>query len=142
LPTKRSRAPRPDGSARLPIKFFTDHNVPDSVGRKLAEAGHKTVLLRERLAPNAPDPLVAAFAEMFGAVLVSFDHDFKTLAPRAGVGKRRFQKLSRIALRCFEPERRIECALSLIEHEWSYAQNSHDKRMIVEIGRTYIRTIR
>jgi predicted nuclease of predicted toxin-antitoxin system len=126
------------------IKFFVGHCVPDAVGRALIAAGHEVVLLRTQLAPNSPDPLVAAVAAMNDAVLVSLDSDFKSLAPRAGVGKQRFRTLSRIGLKCSEPQaaRRIATALSLIEHEWALAQRSSDKRMIVEIGQTTIRTIR
>jgi len=78
------------------------------------------------------------------AVLVSLDTDFKALAPRAGVGKQRFRTLSRIGLKCSEPQaaKRIIAALSLIEHEWDLAQRSGDKRMIIEIGQTTIRSIR
>lgn len=36
----------------------------------------------------------------------------------------------------------MEAALSLIEHEWQIAQAALDKRMMIEIGETYIRTIR
>ena len=36
----------------------------------------------------------------------------------------------------------VQETLSLIEHEWDLAQRSGDKRMIVEIGQTSIRTIR
>ena len=81
---------------------------------------------------------------MNDAVLVSLDTDFKTLAPRAGVGKQRFRTLSRIGLKCSEPQaaKRIVAALSLIEHEWDLAQRSSDKRMIIEIGQTTIRSIR
>lgn len=126
------------------MKFFIDHCVPDSVGRVLKEAGHDVVLLRERLAPDTPDPLVAAAAEMQGAILVSIDSDFKKLAPRANLGQRRFQRLSRIALTCGEPQAaaRMKQAISLIELEWSIAQQSRDPRMIIEIGRTVIRTLR
>ncbi len=37
---------------------------------------------------------------------------------------------------------RVKAAMSLIEHEWMVAQSSSDKRMIVEIGTTSMRTIR
>jgi predicted nuclease of predicted toxin-antitoxin system len=126
------------------IKFFVDHCVPDAVGRALSGAGHEVLLLRTQLAPNSPDPLVAAVAQMNGAVLVSLDSDFKSLAPRAGVGKQRFRTLSRIGLKCSEPQaaKRISAAMTLIEHEWDLAQRSGDKRMIIEIGQTTIRTIR
>jgi predicted nuclease of predicted toxin-antitoxin system len=56
-----------------PIKFFIDHCVPDSVGRVLLAAGHEVIFLRHQLAPNSPDPLVAAVAEMNEAVLISLD---------------------------------------------------------------------
>jgi predicted nuclease of predicted toxin-antitoxin system len=118
--------------------------VPDSVGRVLAHAGHEVILLRQYLAPDSPDPLVAAVSQMNDAVLISLDGDFKSLAPRVGIGRRRFQRLSRIALRCSEPQAagRVKAALSLIEHEWEVAQSSPDKRMILEIGTSYMRTIR
>lgn len=118
--------------------------MPDSVGRALRDAGHETVLLRDQLAPNSPDPLVAAVAEMNEAVLVSLDSDFGTLAPRASLGRARFQRLSRIALKCSEPQAagRIKAAMTLIEHEWKVAQASKDKRMIIEIGNSIIRIIR
>ena len=114
------------------------------MGRALLDAGHEVVLLRQQLAPNSPDPLVAAVSEMNDAVLVSHDSDFKTLAPRASIGRKRFQRLSRIALKCSEPQAagRIKAAMSLIQREWDVAQSSSDKRMIVEIGMTIIRTIR
>jgi hypothetical protein len=89
---------------RLTIRFFIDHCVPDSVGRILRDAGHEVILLRERIAPDSPDPLVAAVSEMNGAVLVSLDSDFTRLAPRVPKGeRRRSRKLSRIGLRCKAP---------------------------------------
>jgi predicted nuclease of predicted toxin-antitoxin system len=118
--------------------------VPGAVGRVLLEAGHEVILLRNQLAPDSPDPLVASVSEMNEAILVSHDKDFKTLAPRVGIGQRRFRRLSRIAIRCKEPQaaNRIKAALSLIVHEWGVAQASSDKRMIVEVGHSSIRTIR
>jgi predicted nuclease of predicted toxin-antitoxin system len=130
---------------QLSIKFFIDHCVPDSVGRVFGDAGHEAILLRERIAADSPDPLVAAVSEMHGAVLVSLDSDFRRLAPRVPIGQRqRFRKLSRIGLRCKAPQcaQRIRVCLSLIEHEWAVAQLSGDKRMILDIGASYIRSIR
>lgn len=110
----------------------------------LKAAGHEVILLRERLATDAPDPVVATVSEMNDAILISMDGDFRELAPRIGIGKRRFRRLSRIGIRCDAPQaaKRLEIALSLIEHEWLRAQASSDKRMIVEIMMTVIRTIR
>jgi len=127
-----------------PLKFFIDQCVPDSVGRMLKTAGYGVELLREKLATDAPDQIVATYSELSGAVLISLDRDFKSLAPRVGIGQQRFRRLSRIGIRCDEPDaaNRIESALSLIEHEWQRSQRSSDKRMIVELGPTYIRTVR
>jgi len=87
---------------------------------------------------------VASVAELNDAILVSFDRDFKTLAPRIGIGQRLFRRLSRIGFRCDEPQaaQRLKLALALIEFEWTTAQAASDKRMIIEIGPTYIRTVR
>lgn len=114
------------------------------MGRVLSDAGHEVILLRNELAPNSPDPLVAAVSEMNEAILVSLDSDFSTLAPRAGIGRARFRKLSRVALKCSEPQaaERVRMALSLIQHEWDFAQTRSDKRMILEIGNSFIRLIR
>src|SRR5205085_8069724 len=117
----------------------------DSVGHILRSAGHEVILLRERIAPDSPDPLVAAISEMYGAILVRHDRDYKTIAPRVAVGeRRRFRNLSRVALTCNPPRaaNRINVALSLIEHEWFQAQSKPDRRIIIEVGTSYIRTIR
>jgi hypothetical protein len=99
---------------------------------------------RDTIAPYSPDSFVAAVAELHSAALVSYDKDFRSLAPRIGVGQRRFRKLSRIGFKCSQPHaaQRLESALSLIEHEWTLAQSAPDKRIMIEIGPTYIRTIR
>jgi predicted nuclease of predicted toxin-antitoxin system len=131
-------------AGRLSIKFFLDNCVPDSVARVLRDAGHGVILLRDTIPKDSPDQVVARVSEVLDAVLVSYDKDFKTLAPRIGVGQKRFRKLSRIGFRCREPQaaRRTASALSLIEHEWQAAQSAADKRMILEIGETAIRTVR
>lgn len=100
--------------------------------------------MRDILPTDAPDQLVAAVSERSEAILVSFDKDFRTLAPRIGMGRRHFRRLSRIAFRCPEPSaaQRLKEALALIEFEWAGAQAKPDKRIIIEIGPTYIRTVR
>ena len=126
------------------MKFFIDQCVPDSVGRAFSAAGHEVVLLRERIAPNTPDPLVAAVAEVSGAILVSLDSDFKKLANRVGVGPKRFRTLSRIGLQCRESRAasRVTEAMSLLQHEWALCQTTTDRRLFVVIGDSYIRTVR
>jgi Domain of unknown function (DUF5615) len=76
--------------------------------------GHEVIRLRDILPTSSPDPIVATVAEVNDAILVSFDKDFKALAPRIGIGRQRFRKLSRVAFRCREPAaaRRISAAIS------------------------------
>ncbi|MGH7084562.1 MAG: DUF5615 family PIN-like protein [Stellaceae bacterium] len=88
---------------RPPLRFLADNCVPDSVACVLREAGYEVILLRDILPTNPPDPLVASTAEINGAVLISFDKDFKAMAPRIGVGQQRFRRLSRIGFHCREP---------------------------------------
>ncbi len=47
-------------------------------------------------------------------------------------------------LRCRESQaaERMRGAITLIEHEWKYAQAREDKRVIIEIGPTYLKAIR
>src|SRR5260221_8485830 len=100
------------------MRFFTDQNVPDSVGRFLETSGYEVVRLRDRIPTESPDALVAAVAEANNAILVTFDSDFKALASRIGIGRRRFTRLSLIRFeKCRESKaaERIAASLSLIE---------------------------
>jgi predicted nuclease of predicted toxin-antitoxin system len=127
------------------MRFFIDQNVPDAVGRVLESRGYDVVLLRERIPTESPDTLVAAVAEANNAILVTFDPDFKALANRIGIGRRRFAKLSLIRFeKCRESQagNRIEAALSLIEHEWSISKAERDRRLFVVITNQTIRTHR
>ena len=82
------------------LKIFVDQCVPDSAGKAFAAHGHEVIFLRERLATNSPDPLVAAIAESNDAILLSLDSDFKLIAKRHGVGRRTYRTLSLIKLDC------------------------------------------
>jgi len=73
------------------------------------------------------------------------DSDFKSMAKRAGIGPSRFKKLSLVRFeKCRESQaaRRLESAMSLIEHEWEIADVSRDRRMFIVITSETIRTQR
>ena len=127
-----------------PLKFFIDNNVADSVATFLREQGYEVILLREILATNSPDYLVATVSQLYNAVLVTHDGDFKQLAKRLTISNHRFRRLSRISLRCSEPRAaaRMRDALSLIVHEWTLAQGQRDKRIIISLADTVITTTR
>lgn len=122
-----------------------DENVPTSAKRFLEAAGFQVEYIRDLIPEGSGDPLVAFVAEDQGAVLVSYDGDFKKIAPRIPDGqKTRFKKLSKIWLRCneYQSAQRLEKALDLLKSEFELAQMSTDKRMHLSIGMSYIRTER
>jgi predicted nuclease of predicted toxin-antitoxin system len=102
------------------------------------------ILLRDKIAPDSPDPLVCAVSEANDAILVSHDNDMKQLARRRGVGQARYRMLSLIKLTCRESRAaaRIAQAMSLIVHEWDFGADNPDRRMFIEIGDSVIRTMR
>lgn len=127
------------------MRLFIDHCVPESVARALEEHKFRVIRLREKTAPDSPDALVAAVAEANDAVLVTMDGDFKAIADRSGVGRRRFKKLSILRFeKCRESHaaRRLKEALSLVEHEWRIGNKASDRRMFVVIQTGTIRTHR
>ena len=129
-----------------PMRFFTDQNVPDAVNRFLISKGFFVIALREQIPTNSPDSLVAAVAEANNAILITFDPDFKAIASRYGIGHNRFTKLSLVRFeKCRESQaaRRIEDALSLVEHEWRHGHfQKLDRRLFVVITSQTIRTHR
>jgi predicted nuclease of predicted toxin-antitoxin system len=89
------------------MHFMLDENVPVAVADMLEKHGHKAEFIRDFVPPGSPDPLVATVSEELKAILISFDGDFQTIAPRVPHGHRlRFRKLSRIWMRCDEPPSR------------------------------------
>jgi len=127
------------------MRFFTDQNVPESVARVLEDAGYEVQRLRQKTATNAPDTLVAAISQANGAVLVTMDGDFKSIAARIGIGRRRYRTLSILRFeRCRESSAadRLRIALSLVEHEWRVGGGSRDRRMFIVICTDVIRTYR
>lgn len=127
------------------MRFMLDENVPNSVSEMLVRLGHEVEWIRDYVPPGAVDPLVAIVAEELDVVLVSFDGDFQQIAPRVPHGHRaRFRRLSRIWMRCTEPQaaQRLERAMPLIESEYALAAQRADTRMQIQVSNSFIRTDR
>jgi predicted nuclease of predicted toxin-antitoxin system len=123
--------------------FMLDENVPQDVADMLIGHGHKAEFIREYVVPGAPDQIVATASQELEAILVSFDGDFETISPRIPKGQRsRFRKLSRIWMRCGEPQAalRFERALDFVRREFSLVTPTTPMRLT--IGRSYLRTDR
>jgi hypothetical protein len=104
------------------IRFLLDNNVPDSVARFLRERGHDVELVREVMAANAKDPVVAVAAIEARRVLISWDKDFN----HQRFQQERFNCLSRIGMSCPEPDGaiRLEQLIDVIEFTYSRANGS------------------
>jgi len=57
------------------VNFLLDHDVPDEVGRVLAQAGHTVVRVRDAMAPDAADEEVFDHAVQHNLVLVTYNRD-------------------------------------------------------------------
>jgi predicted nuclease of predicted toxin-antitoxin system len=128
---------------KAPIPFFTDQNVPDSVGQAIIDAGHELVRLRDVMDADTPDPIIAVACSRNGHVLVSHDNDFRQVSKRLKITQRQYQNtLHRIQLRCLEPEsaQRVQDAMTIIEAEWVYPRMG--KPMVIEISTSSIRILR
>lgn len=75
---------------------------------------------------------------------MSRDGDFSVAASPKRKKGRRFAKLSRVNLKCDHAVagRRLAAALSLIEFEYTIAQSRPEKRIIIDVQPTLIRTLR
>jgi predicted nuclease of predicted toxin-antitoxin system len=125
------------------VHFLLDQNVAKAVADMLVEEGHTCEFSRALIPADAADPLVAIAAEVTGAILVSHDSDFNTIAARVVKGqKNRFKKLSRVALQCSEPDAAVRLRDNLPILELLLAQAAHrpDKRVILFIQKFTIRT--
>lgn len=127
----------------MPIPFFTDQNVPDSVGDALLAAGHELTRLRDVMDTRSADPVIAVACAANGQVLISHDTDFRALSKRLQITQRQYRdNLHRIIMRCPEPNSatRIMAALKLLEFEWD--NKPLDGLLCVEISDAQIRVCR
>ena len=71
------------------MTFLLDQDVPEAIGRVVAQEGHTVTRLREVLPPDADDPAVLRFAHAQRSVLVTCNRDhFLSLVadhPHAGL---------------------------------------------------------
>ncbi|MGH7860754.1 MAG: DUF5615 family PIN-like protein [Candidatus Dormibacteraceae bacterium] len=112
--------------------LHSDENVPVLVVEVFRARGHDVASVRDLHPDGTADPAVAKVAMQRGAVVVTWDHDFKTLASRRG-----YESLQVITFRCSEVEgrERAEKAIEFIEREYAAAV-SNGRPLRIEITRT------
>lgn len=132
--------------AANPFRVLLDASVPDSVGAVFAQNGHTVIYHREVLTDGVPDEVVCATALRNEAVLIAIDNDMKRLARRYGTGPEnaRFKNLSIIRLGCNPvlAAKRVEQAMTLIEHEWAFTGAKAARRLWVDLEPHAIRSHR
>jgi hypothetical protein len=124
-------------AAKGQIPFFTDEDVPDSVGNVIAAAGHGLTRLRDAILTGSPDPVVAATCQEGGLVLVTCNYrDFRKMTQQMGVTRRRANGLCRIELGCKQHSaaNRMQVAMSIIEHEWARYQVDPNNPLVIYVG--------
>jgi hypothetical protein len=117
-------------NGRPVILFLTDNNVPDSVVSYLVRRGHDVVRVRDIMAADAPDPVVAVAAVEAGRILISWDRDFN----HQRFNQARFADLSRIGMSCAEPDGRARVQENIDRIEFEYARAS-GAPLLIRIGR-------
>ena len=116
------------------IAFLADNNVPDSICEYLTTRGHDVARVREALAADTADPVIAEAAIRDRRVLISWDKDFNAqrfMRPRLAA-------LQRVAFCCSYPEAlaRIEVVIGRLEYE--LLQSTAEKPVLFRIGRDRI----
>lgn len=119
--------------------------MTESVCKFLEERGHEVIRAKKTIPEGTEDPVVAKVSQDLEAILLTDDSDYKAIISRRPDGqKARFRKLSRVHLKCRHSIAvdRLAAAITLIEFEYEIAQSRSDKRMIIDVQPTLIRTSR
>jgi predicted nuclease of predicted toxin-antitoxin system len=118
--------------------------VPAAVARVFESHGHEVIPFDDVTRRGAADLLVCRAAQVNHAVLVAFDKDMKRIARGLGVGMERFKRLNLIKFDCEKPmaAKRLELAMTFIEHEWLVSDEKTARRLYVVIGKHVLRTYR
>ena len=113
-------------------------------GKAIEKAGHEVIYFGQSgIVKGSADPVVCIAAEASDAILVAHDGDMKTLARGHGLTRARFKSLNLLKLDCRESNgpRRINEAMSLIEHEWHIGEG-RERRLYIVLGENVIRSHR
>lgn len=119
--------------------------MAESALKFLEERGHEVIRAKSKLPEGTEDPVVAKVANDMDAILLTDDADFRTIIKRRPDGQRaRFRKLSRVhlAVKHSQALNRLAASITLIESEYELAKTRPDKRMIIDVKPTMIRTMR
>ena len=126
------------------LRVLLDEGVPVEVAQTFAEHGHEVLPFEQAVKRGSIDILVCRAAEANNAILVAFDKGMKRAARRFGIGNARFKRLNLIHFQCPEPmaAKRLQEAMSFVEHEWNVSAQSRGRQLHVDIGTHILRSHR
>ena len=125
-------------SRRLAV--FFDEGTPVPVAEPFVRNDHRVIHFHEALPrwEGVKDDIVAAMALRNDAILIAVDPDLRRLVRRFGSSpdNARFKSLNLIWLSCgpVMATKRVEQAMSFIEHEWDFACRKRARRLWIDIG--------
>ncbi len=117
---------------------LVDECVHRSVALVFVERGHTVTHVVDELAPKTPDHIVAAYADLHEATVVTWNvkHYRRFLNRRNKAGDLIFPKMGLIGFQCPElsGETRLRAHIGVIELEHKCVQGLADKRLRVLIS--------
>ena len=123
--------------ARPPLKVLLDEGAPRLAGDPFLRRGHQVIYHRDVCFGGAKDEVVAAISIHNAAILIAIDNDMKRLVRRFGTPNNRemYLSLNFISIGCEEvlAAKRIEYAMSLIEHEWDICCQKKARRLWIDV---------
>jgi predicted nuclease of predicted toxin-antitoxin system len=63
----------------MPLRFFADHCISNSIIQELRDAGYEVLRLKDHISIESPDRLVLATAQELNSILLSLNGDFTNI---------------------------------------------------------------
>jgi hypothetical protein len=117
--------------------LIVDENAPDAIADFFIERGYIAHLVRDRFGAGTPDRVIARAASEMGAVVVTYDRDYRQLAGwTTKPPNTRYPGMGLIVLSGPEPMGvdLVRRFLPMIEAAWDLVQGSSDPRLLVELS--------
>jgi hypothetical protein len=117
--------------------LFIDENAPDAVADFFIRQGYTAYLVRDRFGAGTPDRVIARAASEMGAVVVTYDRDYRQLAGwTTKPPNTRYPGMGLIVLSGPEPMGvdLVRRFLPMIEAAWDLVQGTSDPRLLVELS--------
>ena len=119
------------------IKVLLDEGAPRMAGTPFLKRGHEVLYHGDVCFRGAKDEVVAAASIHNAAILIAIDNDMKRLVRRFGNSQNneKYLTLNLISVGCDEllAAKRIEYAMSFIEHEWDVCRQKKARRLWIDI---------